>query len=122
MKQLLQRCALMAFVLCAPFAARAQTSDLLISEYIEGSSFNKAVEIHNGTAGSINLGTGQYRLELYSNGSATASAHAALSGTIAAGEVLVLCHASADAAILAQCDVQNSSVINFNGDDALVLR
>lgn len=123
MKQLFQRAALLALALCAPFAAQAQTSDLLISEYIEGSSFNKAVEIYNGTGSNINLGTAQYRLELYSNGSATPSQSIALTGTLATGDVLVLCHASADATgIIPVCDVQNSSVINFNGDDALVLR
>ena len=53
---------------------------------------------------------------------ATASQTMALSGTIADGDVFVLAHASADAAILAQADVTNSSVINFNGDDAIVLR
>lgn len=122
MKKLLQRCALMALALCAPLAVQAQAGDLLISEYVEGSSFNKAVEIYNGTAGSVDLGAGQYRLELYSNGAAAVSQSVSLTGTLAAGDVLVLCHASADAAILAQCDVQNSSVINFNGDDAVVLR
>ena len=55
MKQFLQRCALMALALSAPFAAQAQTSDLLISEYVEGSSFNKAIEIYNGTAGDISF-------------------------------------------------------------------
>ena len=122
MKQTLQRLALTALALSAPFAAQAQTSDLLISEYIEGSSFNKAVELYNGTAGSLNLATGQYRLELYTNGASTPSQSIALTGTIAAGATLVLCHASADTAILAACNVQSSGTINFNGDDALVLR
>ena len=122
MKQTLQRLALTALALSAPFAAQAQTSDLLISEYVEGNSLNKAVELYNGTAGSINLATGQYRLELYSNGASTPSQSIALTGTIAAGATLVLCHASADAAILAVCNVQSSGTINFNGDDALVLR
>ena len=45
-----------------------------------------------------------------------------LSGTIADGDVYVLAHTSADPAILAEADVTNSSVINFNGDDAVVLR
>ena len=122
MKQFLQRCALMALALSAPFAAQAQTSDLLISEYVEGSSFNKAIEIYNGTAGDIDLGAGQYRLELYTNGASSPGNNVLLSGTLGAGDVLVLCHASADAAILAQCDVQSNGTINFNGDDALVLR
>ena len=46
----------------------------------------------------------------------------ALAGTIADGDVYVLAHTSADAAILAQADATNGAVINFNGDDAVVLR
>ena len=30
---------------------KAQTADLFFSEYIEGSSINKAIEIYNGTGG-----------------------------------------------------------------------
>ena len=105
--------------------AQAQDSDLLISdlfisEYIEGSSFNKAIEIYNGTGAPVDLSV--YVLELYSNGAASPSQSVALSGTIAAGDVYVLAHASADPAILAVADVTSSSVINFNGDDAVVLR
>ena len=36
-------------------SALAATSDLLFSEYIEGSSFNKALEIYNGTGASVDL-------------------------------------------------------------------
>ncbi len=100
----------------------AAASDIFFSEYIEGSSFNKALEIYNGTGAPVNLATGNYILQLYSNGSATASQTMSLSGTIADGDVFVIAHASANAAILAQADVTNSSVINHNGDDAFVLR
>ena len=33
-------------------AVAANASDLIISEYIEGSSFNKAIELYNGTGAS----------------------------------------------------------------------
>ena len=107
-------------VLVAPQMVTAATSDLLISEYVEGSSFNKAVEIYNGTGSPVDLST--YTLELYSNGSPTPSQSVALSGTVADGDVFVVAHASADAAILAETDQQNSSVANFNGDDGIALR
>ena len=97
-------------------------NDIFLSEYIEGSSFNKAIEIYNGTGSAVDLAAGLYTLELYSNGSPTVSQSLALSGTIASGDVYVLAHPSADAAILAQADVTSGSVINFNGDDAVVLR
>jgi predicted extracellular nuclease len=103
-------------------AANAAPSELFISEYIEGSSFNKAIEIYNGTGSVADLAAGVYTLELYSNGASTASASLSLSGTIADGDVYVLAHGSADPAILTVADVTSSSVINFNGDDAVVLR
>ena len=98
----------------------AATPDLLISEYIEGSSFNKSIEIYNGTGSSVDLSS--YTLELYSNGSATVSQSVTLSGTLDDGDVYVVSHASSDAAILAVTDLESSAVANFNGDDAVVLQ
>jgi predicted extracellular nuclease len=100
----------------------AATTDLFISEYIEGSSSNKAIEIYNGTGVAVDLAAGSYVLQLYSNGSPTASQSLSLTGTIANGDVFVLANSLANATILAQADVQNNTVINFNGDDAVVLR
>ncbi|MCB9445919.1 MAG: ExeM/NucH family extracellular endonuclease [Ardenticatenaceae bacterium] len=93
---------------------------LFFSEYIEGSSLNKAVEIFNGTGGPVDLST--YTVELYSNGAASPSASVALSGSLANGDVFVMANSAASAAILAVTDLTNNSVINFNGDDAIVLR
>lgn len=58
-------------------------SDLFISEYVEGWSNNKALEIYNPTANSINLS--QYMVIRYSNGatSATSANAIQLIGTIA---------------------------------------
>lgn len=100
----------------------AAASDLFISEYIEGSSNNKAIEIYNGTGAAIDLATGGYRLELYSNGSNTVSAALALTGNLADGDVYVVANSSANATILAVADATSGSAINFNGDDAFVLR
>jgi predicted extracellular nuclease len=36
--------------------------------------------------------------------------------------LIIVAHGSADATILAQADLISTSVINFNGDDAVVLR
>jgi predicted extracellular nuclease len=121
MSSLTRRLALVLLLSPAVFAAHAQTSDLLISEYVEGSGTNKAVEIYNGTGAAVDLNAGKYRLELYSNGSAGITNSLALTATIADGDVLVLCNAT-DAGITDECDVTNSGTINFNGDDALVLR
>ena len=98
----------------------AATSDLFFSEYIEGSSFNKAVEIYNGTGATVNLST--YTVELYPNGLTSPSGTLPLIGSLANGDVFVVANPLADAAILAVTDAISSSVINFNGDDAVVLR
>jgi predicted extracellular nuclease len=103
--------------------ASAAPSELFFSEYIEGSGNNKAVEIYNGTGSSANLS--EYVLELYSNGSPTVSQSIILStvaASLASDDVLVLAHGSANAAILASADGTSNAVINFNGDDAVVLR
>ncbi|MTI31114.1 endonuclease [Xanthovirga aplysinae] len=94
-------------------------SDLIISEYIEGSSFNKAIEIYNGTGGLVDLSN--YSLEKDVNGDGFFSSTLALSGTLTDGEVYVLAHGNADAAILDVANVLNESVINFNGNDQIRL-
>lgn len=99
--------------------AAAPASDLFISEYIEGSSFNKAIEIYNGTGASVELSP--YSVSLYTNGSTYAQSEMALSGTVANGDTVVIYHSGADSAIQGKGDLQNNSVVNFNGDDALVL-
>ncbi len=105
--------------------ARAQAAlaadELFISEYIEGSSNNKALEIFNGTGGSVNLTTGSYNVQMFFNGNASAGLTINLTGTVADGDVYVLAQASANATILAQADQTNGAGW-FNGDDAVVLR
>ncbi len=97
-------------------------TDLFISEYIEGSGSNKAIEIYNGTGSPVDMGAGSYALELYSNGSATVSQSVSLTATIANGDVYVVYNGSANAAIIAEGDLVSNTVINFNGDDAVALR
>ena len=109
-------------LLFAHSGVQAAAPDLFISEYIEGSSLNKAIEIYNGTGSTVDLAAGVYTVELYSNGAANPSQTVALSGILADGDVFVLANASADAAILAVTDLTSSAVMNFNGDDAVVLR
>ncbi len=102
-------------------AAQAAPTDLFFSEYIEGSSNNKALEIYNGTGAAIDLGTAGYSVQMFFNGSATAGLTINLTGTVADGDVFVLAHSSAAAAILAEADQTNGAGW-YNGDDAVVLR
>jgi predicted extracellular nuclease len=108
-----------ALIPTAPFAAAA-TGDLFISEYIEGSSNNKAIEIYNGTGASVDLAADSYSIQMYFNGSSSAGLTIDLTGTVADGDVYVVAQSSADPAVLAQADQTNGSGW-FNGDDAVVL-
>jgi len=111
----------LAYALAGASGALAAPSDLFFSEYVEGTSNNKALEIYNGTGATIDLAAGGYNVQMYFNGSATAGLTVDLTGTVATGDVFVVAQASASAAILAQADQTNGSGW-FNGDDAVVLR
>lgn len=92
------------------------SSELIISEYIEGSSNNKAIEIYNSGAEAIDLATEGYQLARYSNGGTNAST-VNLDGKVAAGDVFVIANSASVQAILDVAD-QVSGSINHNGDDA----
>ncbi|RYE22356.1 MAG: HYR domain-containing protein, partial [Sphingobacteriales bacterium] len=94
------------------------TADLIFSEYIEGSSNNKALEIYNGTNSTVNLGN--YSIKIYPNGNPTPNSTTVLTGTLAANSSFVIANSAANAAFLALAN-QTSANINFNGDDAVVL-
>ena len=100
----------------------AVSTDLFFSEYIEGSSNNKALEIYNDTGAAVDLTAGAYNVQMFFNGGTTAAPAINLTGTVAQGDVFVLAQATATLApILAQAD-QLSTASWFNGDDAVVLR
>lgn len=100
--------------------AATNASDLIISEYIEGSSSNKALELYNGTGAVINLS--DYSLELYANGATASTAKLNLSGTLENGKTYVLYNSAANADIKSKGNLANSTVVNFNGDDPVVLK
>lgn len=99
------------------------TSDLIISEYIEGTSNNKAIEIYNGTGASVDLSN--YSLKKQANGAGAYGSELKFSETellLSNGDVYVAAHSSANATILAQADVTKSSApLDFNGNDAVGL-
>jgi predicted extracellular nuclease len=103
--------------------ARGTPTDVFFSEYVEGSSFNKALEIFNGTGAPVDLAAGGYRVEMYFNGSMSAGLTIPLTGTaLADGDVYVVTNQSATAAILAVADQVTTATNWYNGDDAIVLR
>ncbi len=97
-------------------------TDLFISEYIEGSSNNKAIEIYNPTSTPIDLSSYSIR---YYNGSSSAvsSTYSSWSGNIPAKSVIVVRNNNASIpGITGVADfTTTSSAFNFNGNDAVAL-
>ena len=112
---------LVAFVPVAAASTAAAPSNLLLSEYVEGSSNNKAIEIFNGTGATVDLAAGGYQLEVYFAPNTAVGTTIPLTGSVADGEVVVVAAAAAGTAILAQADITTGASL-FNGDDAIVLR
>ena len=111
-------------------------SDLFISEYVEGSGNNKAIEVYNPTGSSINLSN--YRLIRFSNGSSFSNPiddidSTDLVGTIASYSVHVLVNGQTVTAgsspacspvlqaLANQLDHAYGAPTYMNGDDAIGL-
>jgi len=96
---------------------------LIISEYSEGKSFNKFLEITNISDKEVNLSG--YMLRIYTNGSESDYKEKQLSGTLAAGASKVYCHSDADLSLLPEGveaeSIQGDNVINFNGNDPMAI-
>ena len=94
--------------------------DLIISEYVEGSSNNKAIEIYNGTGETVNLS--DYSVELYLNGSKESGKSEILSGELKHDETYVIVNSQAGDILKSKADKLSTSVTSYNGDDAIVLK
>ena len=93
--------------------------DLIISEYVEGTSNNKALEIHNPTPFDVDLTP--YVMEVYNNGSEAPIQTLDLEGILPSGGVHVMGNPQASAEIVSMSQVL-STVTWFNGNDPIVLR
>ena len=91
---------------------------LRISEYLEGTSLNKAVELHNCDTPSASL-SGLY-LCVITNFGTTCSNNIPLAGTVAAGDTHVVCNSGLTLGLASFCN-QTTGALNFNGDDRLLL-
>ena len=97
-------------------------SDILFSEYIEGSGNNKALEIANNTGASVNLST--YTIKKQTNGAGAWSTGLALSGTLATGSKFTIVNSSMSSSCFATGSANISTTateLTFNGNDAVGL-
>ena len=96
---------------------------LIFSEYIEGSSNNKALELYNATNGALDLT--DYIIKVATNGSGWQATYYSFpeGATLAAGDVYVIANNQAVAWVLDVADEilaynEGAYVVSFNGNDA----
>jgi predicted extracellular nuclease len=95
-------------------------NELFFSEYVEGTSNNKALEIANFTGSVVSLAN--YTIAKNVNGAGGWGTPYQLTGAINAADVFVIANSASDALILAQADVISSNdPCNFNGNDPIGL-
>ncbi|MCX7846468.1 MAG: C25 family cysteine peptidase [bacterium] len=95
-------------------------SALFISEYGEGTGYNKYLELYNGTSNHIDLSG--YSLRKQINGAGPYTNDLVLSGILTPGETYVIVYNQADAALREKADLLTSSAcLAFNGNDAVAL-
>lgn len=115
--------------------APAQCTELFFSEYVEGSSHSKALEIYNPTSSPVQLS--EYRLIRFSNGASLPVDSIDLVGTLQAHSVWVITNGQAtpdgngafcDPALIAMANqvgpanyAVGTAVMYMNGDDAIAL-
>ena len=101
-----------------------ETVNLFFSEYAEGSSNNKYVEIYNPSSSSVNLSN--YQIKGTNNGTAwgdNGERELALTGTLASNSVYIICTDAADQTILdkANLALPYESPVHYNGNDAIAI-
>ncbi|SEN94093.1 Por secretion system C-terminal sorting domain-containing protein [Flavobacterium sp. CF108] len=97
-------------------------TDLLFSEYIEGSGNNKALEIANNTGSSVSLSA--YTIKKQTNGAGSWSTGLALSGTLTTGSKFVIVNSSISSSCFSPSSANISTTateLTFNGNDAVGL-
>lgn len=102
--------------------------EVFISQYVEGSGNNKAIEIYNGLTTNLDLAAQNYVLQQYDNGATTPSVSIPLTGVVAPGQTLVVGRPNSPPlyaptnAISGLPNLFTNKYLTFNGDDAIVLR
>ena len=102
-----------------------RTADLMFSGYVEGSSYNKAISIYNGTGKAVDLK--YYSLRKQGNGTGELKLDYPLSGILADGECCVVVNKQAGEALMGMADhvvmpvYEEDNVLSFNGNDAVAL-
>lgn len=99
------------------------SSDLFFSEYIEGTSYNKALEIVNLTGRDIDLAAEGYSIMKQANGAGDWTGELLLTGTLGNNDVYVIGNEAASLPEIQQNShmLKAGSPMDFNGNDPLGL-
>ncbi len=102
------------------FQPEQKAGDLIISTYVEGSSWNKAIEIYNGTGKTVDLS--KYALRKQSNGDGAFGYVLRLSGQLQSNKTYTIVHKAAEIAPLTQkANLLTDTLLQVNGNDAICL-
>lgn len=110
---------------CSITTSECIANAIFITEYVEGSSENKAIEIYNGSKTAVNLSN--FTIQQANNGKDWGSDPTNFifnfpAASISSGQTLVFCNVASDTELVAKCDqTPTSSVFKFNGDDGIAL-
>lgn len=110
-------------LLCGLLSLNA-VADVVITEYVEGGGYNKALEITNLGTTNVELGAEGYTLSLYTNGSADPSSIYDLYGILVPNSSLVIYNSglTVSSSFESPLGLSDNSVLNHNGDDAYILK
>jgi endonuclease YncB( thermonuclease family) len=92
---------------------------LMITTYLEGTLFNRALEVYNRSDDILDLSN--YQIAHYIDGSDTASSIIELTGSLNPKQTYVIAHPNSDLGIISKADLITSNLI-FNGNDAVAIR
>ncbi len=98
----------------------AESADLFITEYVEGSGANQAIELYNPTDIAVSLSASGYMLAFYFDGSTMIGGGVPLIGIVPGGGTWVVTPTNASTALQARAN-QMFGTTWFDGNDAVVL-
>jgi len=109
-------------LLILPFGLGAQVSDLIFSEYGEGSASNKYLELYNGTGDVLDLG--DYTIWKITNDGVWFEREFVLSGPLEHGDTYLIVNENADSTLMSRRDTVGPpgfAFALFNGNEAFAI-
>ena len=110
---------------CSLSTSECIANAVFITEYVEGSSYNKAIEIYNGSKSPVNLSN--FTIQQANNGKDWGTTNYVYSFPdsvqLNSGALYVVCKSGAGSELSAKCDdtALSGSTFDFNGDDGIAL-